>query len=88
MTTIEKVAYNLGIRTALIKVGMDESHHELIQKLQNAVIDEAEGEEEYQETADEADRVGESAMARAHKEDEARHGDENKDALHQLYLKS
>jgi rubrerythrin len=69
---------------------MDAKHHKLIQRLQEAVVDEHDGEQEYAETAEEAKRQNLKeieSMARSHQSDEARHGQENRAALHQLYLK-
>ena len=90
MSTTDYASRRLGSYYAFKKLGMSAAHRVLIQRLQNAVVDEHEGAQEYAETAEEAAKQKLPQiehMARAHEADEKRHGKENTSALHQLYLR-
>ena len=90
MNTTDSKAYALGRYLAFKKLGMHPDHRVLVKRLQEAVVDEHDGEKEYAETAEEAARQHLpklESMARQHEADEKRHGAENRDALHQLYTR-
>jgi rubrerythrin len=90
MTITEQLAYARGVAVAFNKLGMDEEHHDLIKRMQEAVTDEEHGKEEYGDTAEEAARLGLDdieALARSHQADEERHRKENRDALDTLYTR-